>query len=62
MLSAVIISSLMKGFNYFEGEHINRDYLPGSSTVPHVIGLKMKQISPKVFGFSQVGITLLFIM
>lgn len=46
MLSAVAVSSLMKGLSEYES--INRYYLPGVTTGPHIIIWKRKQNSSKL--------------
>jgi hypothetical protein len=51
-LSAVAISSLLKGLDYFEYKYIDS----GLTIGPHVIGLKRKQNSP---GFRKVGMNII---
>jgi hypothetical protein len=51
MLEAVAISRFLKVFHYSE-------YKDGST---HINGFKMKQSSPKGFGFSKVSINIIII-
>lgn len=57
MLSAVAVSSLMKGLSEYES--INRYYLPGVTTGPHIIIWKRKQNSSKHFGFREVSMNII---
>jgi hypothetical protein len=51
MLEAIAISRILKVFHYSE-------YKDGST---HINGFKMKQSSPKGFGFSKVSINIIII-